>query len=59
MTASLVADPLPPRPRLAPPTCKRPNWTHEHVNTATAMYREMGMPFWVEKAEAELTQLSQ
>ena len=43
MTASLVADPLPPRPRLAPPTCKRPNGAHEHVNTATAMFREMDM----------------
>ena len=27
--------------------------------TAATMYREIGMPFWVEKAEAELTQFSQ
>jgi len=54
VTASLVADPLPPRPRLAPPTCKRPNGAHEHVNTATAMFREMDMRFWLEKAGAEM-----
>ena len=26
----------------------------EHLTTATAMYREMGMSFWLEKADAEL-----
>jgi class 3 adenylate cyclase/tetratricopeptide (TPR) repeat protein len=26
----------------------------EHLTTATAMYREMGMTYWLEKAEAEL-----
>jgi Tetratricopeptide repeat len=26
----------------------------EHLTTATTMYREMGMTFWLEKAEAEL-----
>ena len=26
----------------------------EHLATATAMYREMGMSFWLEKAEAAL-----
>jgi hypothetical protein len=26
----------------------------EHLATATAMYRDMGMDFWLEKAEAEL-----
>ena len=26
---------------------------HEHLTTAAAMYREMGMGFWLEKAEAE------
>jgi uncharacterized membrane protein YvbJ len=26
----------------------------EHLTTATAMYREMDMPFWLERAEAEL-----
>jgi hypothetical protein len=25
----------------------------EHLTTAAAMYREMGMRFWLEKAEAE------
>jgi hypothetical protein len=25
-----------------------------HLTTATAMYREMGMTFWLEKADAEL-----
>jgi hypothetical protein len=25
----------------------------EHLTTATAMYREMGMTYWREKAEAE------
>jgi class 3 adenylate cyclase/tetratricopeptide (TPR) repeat protein len=28
---------------------------HEHLATATTMYREMGMGFWLEKAGAELT----
>jgi class 3 adenylate cyclase/tetratricopeptide (TPR) repeat protein len=27
---------------------------HEHLNTATAMYREMEMRFWLEQAEAEM-----
>ena len=26
----------------------------EHLVTATTMYREMGMTYWLEKAEAEL-----
>jgi len=26
----------------------------EHLTTATAMYREMGMTYWLEQAEAEL-----
>ena len=26
----------------------------EHLTTATTMYREMGMGFWLEKADAEL-----
>jgi hypothetical protein len=25
----------------------------EHLTTATTMYREMGMTYWLEKAEAE------
>jgi hypothetical protein len=27
----------------------------EHLTTAATMYREMGMSFWLEKAEAELS----
>ena len=26
----------------------------EHLATATTMYREMGMTYWLEKAEAEM-----
>jgi tetratricopeptide (TPR) repeat protein len=29
----------------------------EHLATATTMYREMGMTYWLETAEAEMTQL--
>jgi hypothetical protein len=29
----------------------------EHVATATSMYRDMGMTFWLEQAEAEMRQL--
>ena len=29
----------------------------EHLATATTMYREMGMRFWVERAGAQLTEL--
>jgi hypothetical protein len=27
---------------------------HEHLTTATTMYREMDMRFWLEQAEAEM-----
>jgi tetratricopeptide (TPR) repeat protein len=27
----------------------------EHLTTATSMYREMGMTYWLERAEAEMT----
>jgi len=30
---------------------------HRHLTTAMAMYREMGMTYWPEQAEAELHQL--
>ena len=30
-----------------------PAKANEHLTTAAAMYREMGMGFWLEKAEAE------
>jgi hypothetical protein len=29
----------------------------EHLATATTMYRDMGMTYWLEKAEAELNVL--
>ncbi len=29
----------------------------EHLTTATTMYREMDMPFWLEQAEAEIAEL--
>ena len=29
----------------------------EHIATATTMYRDMGMTYWLEQAEAELHQL--
>jgi MalT-like TPR region len=29
----------------------------EHLATATTMYREMGMTYWLDKAEAELTDI--
>ena len=31
---------------------------HEHLTTATIMYREMEMAYWLQKAEAELQALS-
>ena len=30
----------------------------EHLTTATTMYREMGMTYWLERAEAEMKELS-
>ncbi|MGH7333973.1 MAG: double zinc ribbon domain-containing protein [Candidatus Rokuibacteriota bacterium] len=30
---------------------------HEHLTTATAMYRDMDMRFWLEQVEAGLTEL--
>ena len=30
----------------------------EHLTTATAMYREMGMTYWLEKAETDIAGLS-
>jgi hypothetical protein len=29
----------------------------EHLTTATTMYREMGMRFWLEQAEREMKEL--
>jgi transcriptional regulator with AAA-type ATPase domain/tetratricopeptide (TPR) repeat protein len=31
---------------------------HEHLTTATTMYREMGMTYWLEQAEAEMIELA-
>jgi hypothetical protein len=35
----------------------KPEQAQEHLGTATTMYREMGMTYWLEKAEAETTDL--
>jgi hypothetical protein len=32
--------------------------TQEHLTTATTMYREMGMTYWLEKAETEIRDLA-
>ncbi len=42
--------------RLCRQTGKREQ-AHEHLTTATTMYRDMNMRFWLQKAEAEMTQL--
>jgi hypothetical protein len=42
--------------RLSQRTGKR-DQACEHLTTATTMYREMDMRFWLEKAEAEMRQL--
>ena len=36
----------------------KPEQAQEHLTTATTMYREMDMRFWLEKAEAEITRAS-
>ena len=46
--------PLPPRPRQALPPHGDHAKAQEHLTTAATMYREMGMTFWLEKADAEL-----
>ncbi|MDQ2940176.1 MAG: tetratricopeptide repeat protein, partial [Actinomycetota bacterium] len=38
-------------------TTGRLEQAHEHLTTAMAMYREMGMTFWLEKAEADMKSL--
>jgi hypothetical protein len=35
----------------------RPGQAHERFTTATTMYREMGMTYWVENAELEMAKL--
>jgi len=43
--------PLPPRPRQALPAHGPAEKAQEHLTTATTMYREMGMTYWLEQAE--------
>jgi hypothetical protein len=31
---------------------------HEHLTTAITMYREMDMPFWLEKVETEMREFA-
>lgn len=33
------------------------NQAQGHLATATTMYREMGMTYWLEQAEAEMSEL--
>jgi hypothetical protein len=35
-------------------TTGKPQVTQEHLATATTMYRDMGMTYWLEQAEAEM-----
>jgi len=35
----------------------KPEQAREHLTTATTMYREMDMRFWLEQAEAEMREL--
>ena len=37
---------------------KRQQKAQAHVTTATMMYREMGMTYWLEQAETELERLA-
>ena len=36
----------------------KPDQAREHFTTATTMYREMGMQFWLEQAEGEIRRLA-
>jgi hypothetical protein len=40
----------------APLTGKREQ-AEEHLATATTMYRDMGMTYWLEKAEREMSRV--
>jgi hypothetical protein len=35
---------------------EKPEQAQEHLATATTMYREMGMTYWLEKVEVELAE---
>ena len=47
--------PLAPRPRQALPAHKQ---AQDHPTTATTMYREMDMTYWLGQAETEIKELS-
>jgi len=36
----------------------KPKEAQEHLTTATTMYREMGMTYWLELAEREMVELA-
>jgi hypothetical protein len=36
----------------------KPQKAHEHFTTATMMYRDMAMTYWLEHAEAEIRDLA-
>jgi hypothetical protein len=57
MTVPLVAHCHAGLGRLYQRTTKREQ-AHEHLTTATTMYREMDMRFWLEQAEAEVKELA-
>jgi len=50
--------PLPPGPRQALPTDPKLEQAREHLTTATTMYGEMDMRFWLEQTEVELRGLA-
>lgn len=50
--------PLPPRPRQLYARTGSGEEARLHLATAAAMYCEMGMRHWLEKAEAEIKELS-
>ena len=52
----LVAQ-LPSRPRQALWRTGKLEQAQEHLTTATTLYREMGMTYWLEKAEAQMREL--
>jgi len=56
--AGCARRPLPSRPRQLSRRAGKREQVQEHLATATTMYREMDMRFWLERAEAELTQAS-
>jgi len=47
-----------PRPREPLPRRGKREEAQEHFATATTMYREMDMRFWLEQAEVEMRYLS-